>query len=101
MDPFSFVRKCLFFRFFMLCTKIEQFAFAHETGVDIGSTIISSTELSTGWVCLSAFGQEQEITRRERRFAESTDSDAVALLGEEKCPVKDQPKLQRTSEKSA
>ncbi|MNI79064.1 hypothetical protein D3C76_1776860 [compost metagenome] len=50
---------------------------------------------------LSAFGQEQEITRRERGFAEGADADAVALLGEEKCPVKDQPKLQWASEKSA
>ncbi|MCY1370531.1 hypothetical protein D9M69_576270 [compost metagenome] len=50
---------------------------------------------------LSAFGQEQEITRRERSFAEGADTGAVALLGEEKCPVKDQPKLQWASEKSA
>ncbi|MNP57702.1 hypothetical protein D3C76_1525530 [compost metagenome] len=69
--------------------------------MDIGSTIIPSTELSTGRVCLSAFGQEQEIARRERGFAEGADADAVALLGEEKCPVKNQPKLQWASEKSA
>ena len=84
-----------------MCTKNEQYGFTAETGMDLGSTIFPSTELSTGWMGLSEFGQEQEITRCERRFAESADADAVALFGEEKCPIKHQPKLQRTSEKSA
>src|SRR5690349_24837472 len=90
-----------FFDFLCVCTKNEQCDFCPETSVDIGSAIIPSTELSTGWMCLSAFGQEQEITRCERGVAEGADADAVTLFGEEKCPVKDQPKFQRTSEKSA
>ncbi len=89
-----------FFDFLSGCTKNEQYGLSPETGVDIGSVIIPSTELSTGRMCLSAFGQEQEITRRERGVAEGANADAVTLFGEEKCPVKDQPKFQRTSEQS-
>lgn len=89
-----------FFDFLCKCIKNEQRDFSPETGVDIGSTIISSTELSTSWVYLSVFSQEQEITRGEWGFAKGADADTVALLGEEKRSVKDQPKLQRTSEQS-
>lgn len=77
--------------FFCMCTKIEQFSFSHETGVDIGSTIIPSTELSTGCEPLRAFGEQQEIARCERGFAEGAESNGIAVLGQEKRPIEDQP----------
>jgi hypothetical protein len=48
VDPFSLLRKSLFFGFLFECTKTEQYRFSPETAVNIGSTIFSSTELSTG-----------------------------------------------------
>lgn len=89
-----------FSRFFIMCTKIEQSRFTAETGGYIGSMIIPSTELSTGCGFLRTFCQEQEIARRERGFAEGAEANGVALIGQEKCPIEHQPKLQRASEKA-
>jgi hypothetical protein len=100
-DPFSFDRKCLFFRFFYRCTKIEHLCFSSETAVYIGSTIISSPELSTGRGALRALSQDQEITRCKRGFAEGSEANRIPLLGEEKGSIEYQPKLQWASEKSA
>lgn len=101
MDPFSFARKYLFSRFFYRCTKTEQLCFCPETAGYIGSTIISSPELSTGWGVLWALSQDQEITRCKRSFAEGAEVDRIPLFGEEKGSIEYQPKLQWASEKSA
>jgi hypothetical protein len=101
VDPFSFVRKSLFYGFFILCTKTEQYRFTPETAVNIGSTIFSSTELSTGCDGLIAFRQYQQIARCERGFAEGAELNGVALLKEKKRSIENQPKLQRASEKPA
>jgi len=101
VDPFSFARKYLFSRFFYRCTKTEQLCFCPETAGYIGSTIISSPELSTGWSVLRALSQDQEITRCKRGFAEGAEADRIPLFGEEKGSIEYQPQLQRASEKSA
>lgn len=40
---------------------------------------------------LRTFGQQQEISRCERGFAEGAEPNAVTLLGEENCSIQYQP----------
>jgi hypothetical protein len=47
------------------------------------------------------FSQKQEVAWRKRCFAEGTQANAITLFAEKQCPIKHQPKLQRTPEKPA
>jgi len=47
---------------------------------------------------LSALGQEQQITRRQRRFAECAQMHGIALLDQKKRAIQIQPKLQWPAE---
>lgn len=96
-----FLANACFSGFLFGCTKIEQFGFSPETGVNIGSTIFHQQSYPQAVAVLGAFRQQQKVTRREWGFTESAEANGITLLREEKCSIKVQPKLQRTSEKSA
>ncbi|MNI86998.1 hypothetical protein D3C73_1441460 [compost metagenome] len=63
--------------------KSEQCRIRAETAVKIGSMNISSTELSTGFAVLGAFGQQQDVARCERGFAEGAETNGVTLFLQE------------------
>jgi hypothetical protein len=50
---------------------------------------------------LTAFGQQQKITRGQRGVAEGAEAYDVSLFAEKNGSIKVQPKLQRSSEQSA
>jgi hypothetical protein len=52
-------------------------------------------------VTLMTFSQKQEVAWGKRCFAEGTQANAITLFAEKQCPIKHQPKLQRTPEKPA
>lgn len=101
MEGFAFEAQIPVLPVFMNMNKNDQRCRQAEKAVDIGSRIIPSTELSTGCQGLATLSQQQEITRSEKGVTEGSKAYDVALFAEEKCPVKIQPKLQRTSEQSA